>query len=85
MVAISQEDPSLDKAPGILTGLDPVPTFPIAVDLDQKATRPYERTTAYLIDAKGVVRQVFPMMTHMRASAATLLSDADALLKPDAR
>lgn len=77
VVALSQEDPNLEVAPGILAGLDPLPTYPILVDIDGKATPTIDRTTVYLVDRSGRVEQVFPMMTHMRATARTLLRAID--------
>lgn len=79
MVAIAQEDESLEVAPGIWNGLEAPPTYPIMADINRKGTPRYERTTVYLVDGKGVVRQVLPMMTHMRATAAVLLSEIDRL------
>lgn len=39
-----------------------------------------DRTTAYLVDADGVVRQIFPMTIHHRPSWRALLGELDALL-----
>ncbi len=77
MVAISQEDKGLDTAPAILADLDPRPTYPILIDLEREGTPRYERTTVYLINAKGIIQQVLPMMTHMRATPDTLLAEID--------
>ena len=69
----------LDQAPGILDGLDPAPTYPILIDIGRTASPAIERTTVYLVDERGHVAQVFPMMTHMRATARTLLREIDRL------
>ena len=71
----------METAPEILDGLEVTPQFPLAIDLERKKTPRYERTSAVFVDKDGTVRQVFPMMTHMRASAAVLLDEIDALLK----
>lgn len=77
VLAISQEDPDLEQAPGILDGLDATPTYPVLIDIDRKAAPRLDRTTAYLVNREGKVTQVFPMMTHMRATARTLLGETD--------
>lgn len=67
------------KASGILDGLEVAPEYPILVDVNREGTPRFERTTVYLIDEEGVVRQVLPMMTHMRATAGVLLAEMDRL------
>lgn len=79
-VAVSQEDKDLASAQRFLRGWDPPPPFPIVADFERRVTTAYDRTTAYLIDADGVVRQVFPMLIHMRATGRALVREAQALL-----
>ncbi|MEM8710300.1 MAG: hypothetical protein AAGG01_05070 [Planctomycetota bacterium] len=82
VVAISQEDPDLERAPGILDGLDATPTYPVLIDIDRRSTSRLARTTAYLVDRHGKVVQVFPMMTHMRATVRTLLGETNRIDEP---
>lgn len=79
IVGLGQEDESLESARQILDSLSPRPSFPIAADIARSATGSYDRTTAYLVDRSGSVRQIFPMMTHMRATARVLLKEIDRL------
>ena len=79
VVAISQEDTSLDKAGTFLKPFDPLPYFDIAHDLERKVTSGYDRTTAYLIDKKGVVREIFPMIIHARPSWKIILAEVEKL------
>jgi len=79
IVALSQEDKDLKSAQRFLKGWKPEPEFPIAADFGRAVTAPYDRTSAYLIDDKGVVRQVFPMLIHMRATARSIIREIDRL------
>ena len=44
-------------------------------------TRGYDRTSAYLIDEAGLVRQVFPMEVYDRAPFHALLNEIDRAFK----
>jgi len=55
------------------------PRFAIAADLGRKDTAAYDRITSYLIDKQGIVRQVFPMLIHHRASWKAILAEVDRL------
>ena len=59
------------------------PSFDIVADLNRKKTKRYHRTTAYLIDKTGVVRQVFPMLVHSRPSWKAILGEMDRILTED--
>jgi peroxiredoxin len=76
VVALSQEDTDLASARKFLEhGWRGAPPFAIAADLGRVATAAYDRTTAYLIDEEGVVRQVFPMLIHMRPTWRAILGE----------
>jgi hypothetical protein len=61
VIAVAQEDTELAQHARFLKAFKTPPQFDIVADLNRKATSRYHRTTAYLIDKQGVVRQVFPM------------------------
>lgn len=79
VVAVSQEDKDLESHGKFLKNFKPKPLFEIVADLDRKVTQSYDRTTAYLIDKKGIVRQVFPSLIHTRASWRAILNEIDAM------
>ena len=81
MVAISQEDTALDTFAGMPSRLKPAPRFPVLADLNRKDTLAYDRTTAYLIDKQGIVREIFPMIIHARPSWDVVLDEIKALGK----
>ena len=77
-IAISQEDASLRDAAGMASlGKAEKLRFDIVADLNRSKTGRYDRTTAYLIDREGIVRQIFPMVIHVRPSWAAFLDDID--------
>ena len=57
---------------------DPLPCE-IVFDFERGASARYDRTTAYLIDEHGMVRQVFPMLIHFRPSWEAILGEVRAL------
>jgi hypothetical protein len=63
--------------------LGSVPPFEVLHDLKRQRTAPYDRTTAYLIDKNGQVRQVFPMLIHMRPSWEPVLREVAKLVRGD--
>ena len=78
VIAVSQEDASLEDAAGMAgLGADNELRFDIVADLNRTQTRRYDRTTAYLIDREGIVRQIFPMVIHVRPSWVAFLGDID--------
>ncbi len=79
VVAIAQEDESLEEHGRILKKLKE-PPFDVVADLDREITTTYDRTTAYLIDKEGVVRQVFPMLIHARPSWDAILGEIETLV-----
>jgi hypothetical protein len=79
VIAVAQEDTDLESHAKILKKLGKSPPFDIVCDIDRKETARYHRTTAYLIDKRGVVRQVFPMLIHARPSWRAIWHEADQL------
>lgn len=78
-IAIAQEDKDLETHGKFLTGFDSKPPFPIVADLGRAQTQRYDRTTTYLIDKKGVVREVFPGTVRTRPSWKAVLNRMDEL------
>jgi len=82
VIAISQEEKDLASAKKFLkTFKGKTPPFAVAADLNREITTKYDRTTTYFIDKSGVVRQIFPMLIHHRASWMTIVSEIDRLLE----
>jgi alkyl hydroperoxide reductase subunit AhpC len=81
VIAVAQEDDDLEKHKKIYKSFDGKVPFKIAADIGYKKTKPYKRTTAYLIDKEGVVRQVFPMLIHSRPTWWAILHEIDAMLE----
>ena len=59
VIAVAQEDKNLKTHAQFLKNFGDGPPFDIVADIKRKKTPRYDRTTAYLIDKKGVVRQIF--------------------------
>ncbi len=78
VVAIAQEDTDLEQHAQFLQGLEER-RFEIVADLERAETTAYDRTTAYLVDREGVVRQVFPMLIHTRPDWGAILAEVDRL------
>ena len=79
-IAISQEDKTLeDHAQMASRALQPAPRFALVADLSREKAIEYDRTTAYLIDKTGVVRQIFPMLIRSRASWRAILHEVEEL------
>ncbi len=77
VIAIAQEDTDLESHGKIYNRFKPAPRFDIVADVNRAQTQAYKRTTAYLIDKKGIVRQVFPMLIHHRPSWRAILNEID--------
>ncbi len=58
--------------------------FQLVADVDQEQTKSYDRTTTYLIDKEGVVREIFPAMIHMRPTWHSVLNRLDEILGAEA-
>ena len=81
VVTIANEEESLDASLAIrnhLGGEDP--RFVSLVDLADITSESMERTTAYLVDGAGKVRQVFPMEIYSRPSWWAILNEIDTIL-----
>jgi alkyl hydroperoxide reductase subunit AhpC len=80
VIAISQEDKDIASAAKFLRhfGADG-PPFAIAADLSREKTQRFRRTTTYLIDKEGVVREIFPAIIHQRPNWSAVLNRIDAL------
>ncbi len=77
VIAIAQEDKDLKSHGKIYSRFKPAPRFDFVADVNRAQTQAYKRTTAYLIDKKGIVRQIFPMLIHHRPSWRALLNEID--------
>ena len=77
VIAVAQEDKDLESHGKFLSHFNPAPPFDIVADVSRRNTKKYDRTTVYLIDKEGVVRQVFPMLIHHRASWRAVLHELD--------
>ena len=75
IVAVAQEDKDLESHGKFRSKFKPEPRFEIVADLDRAVTTGYERTTTYLIDREGVVRQIFPNLIRHRASWDAILRE----------
>jgi len=80
VIAIAQEDADLKTHGQFLKKFSTPPSFDVVADIGRKETQRYDRTTAYFIDKKGIVRQVFPMLIHSRPTMAALLSEVDRII-----
>ena len=83
VVALSQEDESLDRYGSFLSRFGDGPRFPITADLGRRATPRYDRVSAYLVDRERRVRQIFPMVIHTRPSWESILAEAERVLAAD--
>lgn len=79
VVAVAQEDTSLEEHAALPQSFGRPLPFEVVADLGREQTPAYDRTTAYLIDENGIVRQVFPMLTHYRSSWQAILREIDRL------
>jgi hypothetical protein len=80
VIAVAQEDRDLESHGKFRDLFKPSPRFEIVADLDRRDTGRYGRTTTYLIDREGVVRQVFPNVIHHRASWEAILAESQRVL-----
>jgi len=79
VIAVSQEDKKRESAKLILKHFKESPPFDLVADLNKEKTPRYERATIYYIDKRGVVRQIFPMLIHMRPNWESVLREVDRL------
>ncbi len=83
VIAVAQEDKDVSSHAQILKRFKSDRKFEIVVDVDRRKTSSYDRTSAYLIDEQGVVRQVFPMLIHSRPSWRAILAEFDRIMKQE--
>lgn len=76
-IAVAQEDTDLESHAKFLRHFDPGPRFELACDVGRVATAKYERTSTYLIDRDGIVRQEFPSLIHHRPDWTSILGELD--------
>jgi len=79
VIAVAQEDKDLKSHGRILSSFGGKTPFDIVADIGRKQTQRYDRTTSYLIDKHGVVREIFPGLIHMRPTWKAVLNRIDAL------
>lgn len=79
VISIAQEDTDLESHGKMAKEIKPKSGSYIVADLNRAETEMYDRTTAYLIDKNGKVRQVFPMLTHFRSAWGAILGEVDAM------
>lgn len=77
VIAVAQEEKDLKSHAKIYNRFKPAPWFDIVADINRSQTSAYKRTTAYLIDKKGAVCQIFPMLMHNRPSWRAILNEID--------
>lgn len=80
VVALSQEDVEFGKAAEMASRFQPKPRFEMVHDLERKESLAFDRTTAYMIDKEGVVREIFPMIIHSRPSWQIVVKELDKML-----
>lgn len=72
-VAIAQEDKTLEDFAKAASRFDG--SFSLVADLNREQTKFIDRTTAYLVDKKGVVREIFPMTIRARPSWKVIIGE----------
>ena len=79
VIAVAQEDTDLKSHGKFLSNFEPEPRFEVVADVGRRKTKAYGRTTTYLIDKQGKVREIFPAMIHMRPTWQAVLHRIDEL------
>jgi len=79
VIALSNEEAEIGAHRKVLSHFDSTPSFPLLADISYETTRSYERTTAYYIDPKGKIAQVFPMEIYNRPPWHALFNEIDRL------
>ena len=77
VIAVSNEERNIAQHANMLNLLKGAPKCKLAADIGDRKTKRYERTTAYLIDKEGIVRQVFPMEIYRRPPWWAILNEID--------
>lgn len=79
VVAIAQEDESMDMMWTMLDALGGEVPFELATDLRRAATPRYDRLTTYLLDPAGSVLEIFPVHQRMWLPWDAVLERVDEL------
>ncbi|MDJ0840852.1 MAG: hypothetical protein QNK37_30350 [Acidobacteriota bacterium] len=79
VIAVSLEAAEMEQHAKTLKRF-PNRRFKLAGALNWEGMDAWARTTGYLIDKTGVIRQVFPMETYNRPDWWSVLNEADRLL-----
>lgn len=79
VIAIAQEDKTLDQHARLPDRLPDGYAFEVVADLNREKTPRYDRVTTYYITSDGIVRQVFPQLIHHRAAWRAILNEIDRL------
>jgi len=79
VVAVAQEDKDLETHARMKQALGGSVPFEMVCDVDRKVTTAFHQTTTYLIDERGVVREIFPGLIPTRPSWLAVLHRIDEL------
>lgn len=85
VLAVAQEDESMDMMWTMLDALGGEVPFELATDLRRGATARYDRLTTYLLDASGRVLEIFPVHQRMWLPWDAVLERVDELEAPGVR
>ncbi len=77
VIAIAQEDTDGESHAKFLRHFEGGPRFELVYDVGREQTARYERTSTYLIDRDGIVRQEFPSMIRHRPDWTSVLGELD--------
>ncbi len=80
IIGLALEETSAADTKKFVPSMGGEPPFPLVSDVERVQTKGFEQTTSYLIDADGVVRQVYPMLTYARGSMRAMLRDVERVL-----
>lgn len=78
VIAVAQEDTDLKDHGKFKPVKDGMP-FAIVADLNREQTPMLDRTTTYLIDKEGTVRQIFPATAYVRPDWSVVFHEMDRL------
>ena len=78
VIAVSQEDKDLESAGKFLKRFGKAgPPFDVLIDVQREKTGQLDRTTTYLIDKQGIVREIFPALISKRPNWSAVLHKLD--------
>ncbi len=76
-IAIAQEDKDRDSHAKFFKNFGGSPRFELAYDVNREQTPRYERTSTYIVDRDGIVRQEFPSLIRHRPDWTSILGELD--------